>query len=796
MNKVYSPNPILVRTRRRLVQAGVFIVTFYLTLIGGFVLGVREYYWRVLTLTLLSLLVGGWLLNKARKGGNPSLTGLETPLFMMLGASALATWFSTDPRLSAGRLGLNLMLAISLYATLDWIKNRERAELLINALLLTGGVVCVVGLIEYWQWYGGNLIMPVGWREVDVTWTIENSRRIRSVLHNPNYLAYYLILPIALAFYKLFTVETGWRRMLWSGYLLMAVVTSFLTQSRGGLLGVFALMVTVIGLFLWSRLSSKSLLQSVKSPYSLLIIVILGLGWLILLPVLNRTQFDTVGTLSLRDYIWLGALEIFKAFPLFGAGPATFPAQYMIYRDLNGFTSIFTHAHNVGLTLAAEYGLAGLISVTIFFLALARWIWLYLRQTPPTNWSPLLLTGIALLAGQGTHNLVDDFMEFPIFTWFTVLGVALCLEPRLKHEEPVSSQTRKIWLGLVGAGVTSVICSALWYQQPFAAYDQARFASEVNDWPLAVHWLEQAVSRDSNYHFYQQQLALAYGELSLADPNYLAIALAQQKLVYQTGHDYSPDAAYLGCLYWQQGQPEQAITAMQEAIATTPRFTGGLYSYHLSQPTFYFNLGYYLEAKGELEPAREAYWQVLNQWPQTRSSSYWQMNSFRRQLLKDRVKPVESGTDEYQIAVQLLAGGNLTETEKIIKRGVALSSSEAVPPYYYLWGQLAEKQGNPLLAAENYERAIAASETIRTDYANLVAQRQPLVREYPFCLMMPYPAEYLSEPTLALARLKLAEYDLGAVIKIYQNLLRYEPYHLEVQQELIKILNSKKSNNP
>jgi hypothetical protein len=521
VNKLLSPNPVLARTLRRFAQAGLFILSFYLTLIGGFVLGVREYYWRALTLTILSLLAGVWLLYKAQRRSSPPLTGLEIPLLLMLGASALVTWFSTDPRLSAGRFGLNLMLAISLYGTLDWLKEAKRAELLINALLLTGGVVCLVGLIEYWQWYGGSLIGPVEWREADVALTIESSHRVKSVLHSPNYLAYYLLLPLGLALYKVFMAKSWRARGLWGSYLLMVIIISFLTQSRGGLLGALGVVITAGGLFLWSRLGYKSLSQLVrKVQYLLLLLIIIGLTSLLLLPVLNRTQLDTLGTLSLRDYIWRGALEIFKAHPLFGSGPATFPTQYMIYRDQAGVISIFTHAHNVWLTVAAEYGLVGLISVALFFLLLARWLWTYLRQTPPEEWSPLLLIGMAILVGQGVHNLVDDFMEFPIFTWFTVFGVSPCLVPRLSQAEQVPSSMRQIWLGLVGAGVVVIIGSALWYRQPFAAYDQARIASEANNWPIAAQWLERAVAQDPAYRFYRQQLALAYGELSLSDPKY------------------------------------------------------------------------------------------------------------------------------------------------------------------------------------------------------------------------------------------------------------------------------------
>ena len=133
-----------------------------------------------------------------------------------------------------------------------------------------------------------------------------------------------------------------------------------------------------------------------------------------------------------------------------------------------------------------------------------------------------------------------------------------------------------------------------------------------------------------------------------------------------------------------------------------------------------------------------------------------------------------------------MASGNFAQAEATMRKAIALSPRE--PSYYYHWGYLAERQGNTLLAEENYRRAITISTAIRTDYANLVGQRQPLPTEQPFCLMVPYPAENLSEPSLALANLRIVQHNPLEAIAVYQNLLRHEPYNLEAQQRLAELL--------
>jgi O-antigen ligase/Tfp pilus assembly protein PilF len=850
MNLSTVNHPVLVRTARRWIQAGILLLVFYFTLIGGFVLGVREYQWWSITLVMLGLLWGGWLLWRLSGRGDIPDTRLGYPLLLMLGATALATAFSTDPRMSGGRLALNIILAISLYFTLDWISDEGRAQLLVKAILITGGVVCLIGLLEFWQWYGGNWISPVNWRDAGVPWNLSASLRIKSVLHNPNYLAYYLVLLTGLGFYRLFGAKTAWRRGLWGSYLALVLITAILTQSRGGLLGVFTTATASVILFLWSRLSARLAAGRIRLGWVVLGGVLLFVSALIFLsPIIIRTDLSNASTFGLRNSFWQSATRMFLSHPLLGTGPATFPTQYMIYRDRAQDSAIYTHAHNVWFTIAVEYGIAGILSVGYFFIALAKITMDYLRRTAPSRWAGLLLAGVAILAGQGVHNLLDDFMEFPIFTWFTVLGVALCLRPALAQGQPLPSRRRRVEPLLIGGGMLLVAGACLWSGPAFATYDQARQAAEAGEWRQAASGLERAVEFDPGYRFYRQQLALAYGELARADESYLPLALAQQKQAVDQSDSYPPDVAYLACLYWQSGQPDRAKELMRTAISIAPLHTGGLSTYHLGQATFYFNLGYYYESTGELDLAQQAYAQVLLAFPQVGTSPYWQVGDSRRQMLLTSAGLARKLTDDsnlaaeiayysgdYQTALALFAlppadsvgqaksllalgqterasellaaydshpeaaayvyqaqlleiRGQVAQAETDMRKAIALLIAQPAyyPSYYYRRGRLAELQGNTPLAEDSYKRAIAMSTAIRTDYANLVGQRQPLPTEQPFCLMIPYPAEDLSAPSLALASLVLAQNDQPQAAKIYQDLLRHEPYNQGARQKLTEL---------
>jgi tetratricopeptide (TPR) repeat protein len=377
-----------------------------------------------------------------------------------------------------------------------------------------------------------------------------------------------------------------------------------------------------------------------------------------------------------------------------------------------------------------------------------------------------------------------------------------------------------------------IVGGAGWFGRAFAAYDQARQAAEANDWRHTVQRLEQAVELDPSYRFYRQQLALAYGEMARSDDGFLSLALAQQELLYEQSDSYPPDVAYLACLYWKKGQADRAVDLMRQAISDTPPLSGGLSSYHFGQSTFYFNLGSYLESEGEIDLAMQAYAQVLLANPQMGTSPYWQVSDSRHQVLQVSASAAQQLAEDRNLAAEiafysgdferalelysaqpanragqarsLLAMGDIdqasqllkalqedsafvTQAQVLIEKGrlvqaetsirKAIAKSAGRPSYYYWWGRIAELQGDAKLAEENYMRAIAMSTAIRTDYANLVGRRQPLPTEQPFCLMIPYPAEDLSEPSLALADLMIAQNDPSRATTVYENLLRHEPYN-------------------
>ena len=70
---------------------------------------------------------------------------------------------------------------------------------------------------------------------------------------------------------------------------------------------------------------------------------------------------------TIRKFVWLGALEVFRHYPILGTGPETFAFSYPMFKPVgHNLTSewdfIYNKAHNEFLNILANVGLLGFLS--------------------------------------------------------------------------------------------------------------------------------------------------------------------------------------------------------------------------------------------------------------------------------------------------------------------------------------------------------------------------------------------------------------------------------------------------
>ncbi|MBC8170436.1 MAG: hypothetical protein H7X77_02145, partial [Anaerolineae bacterium] len=200
----------------------------YLLILGATFNGVFLPDVAALTLPLMGLLLGAWLIVRWRGGWSWHHTPLDAALMLWGAVIVLSLLANLNDwrRISIGIWYVSLYLLIW-YVLLDWLANKRlRRSVLVDGLLVAGGIILVFG---YWQVINAALN---GWRYSGLF----GLPRPGSLIGNPNSLAAVLIVILGLAFGRWFDTRR-YIRWFYGGYVLTTGIMLLLTFSRGGWLG-------------------------------------------------------------------------------------------------------------------------------------------------------------------------------------------------------------------------------------------------------------------------------------------------------------------------------------------------------------------------------------------------------------------------------------------------------------------------------------------------------------------------------------------------------------------------------
>jgi putative inorganic carbon (HCO3(-)) transporter len=253
------------------------------------------------------------------------------------------------------RADLDLVAYIGFYfVILAWVDSRERVRKVLYVLLFSTIVTALYA--AYQELIGGfgslwlYLYPPNDYFEM---W----EGRAASFLGNGNSLAGYLnlILPFALACYIL---GRGKWKVLGACTFVLGSFALLSTQSIGGLLGFFAILILAI--FYFPRSTSKKLGLFVS------LCALIGLYYL-LRTVLNPNHTDEqLGTDALtRLTLWAVAWNLFTQSPVLGVGWGNFANLYVF--DLPSAPGVLA-SHSLYLQLLSETGVVGFLSFLYFIV--------------------------------------------------------------------------------------------------------------------------------------------------------------------------------------------------------------------------------------------------------------------------------------------------------------------------------------------------------------------------------------------------------------------------------------------
>lgn len=391
-------------------------LVFYAILSVGFFLALSPF------MATASLLVGIVLYVVKFKVTGQSFrrTPFDLPIAAFVLISGLSVLVSPDPAFSfynyynlVGRYVLLYILLVQNITTFHQMK---------SLLCALGGSALLVVLYGFYQYIFGIDISTMKW--VDGAAFPELKTRVFSTWENPNILAGYLDVVMAIVFGLFCTLDGKRTKWLLGGFFCLVAICLAMTYARGACLSI-AIVIAGYGL-----LKDRRILLACILIAAIILTVDSALADR-LLSIFN--QMDTSSEMRLA--LWESTLAMVMDHPLLGIG---WGAYWMVYPNydfyINDAAVKIVHAHNMYLNFAAETGVFGFFSFMVFFFG-TLWRALSFGKRREASLLNGLMLGIGLAVLSIALNGLTDYVLFNIESsmlfWLLAAIVVLIGQERL-----------------------------------------------------------------------------------------------------------------------------------------------------------------------------------------------------------------------------------------------------------------------------------------------------------------------------------------------------------------------------
>ncbi|MEB3225412.1 MAG: O-antigen ligase family protein [Synechococcus sp.] len=449
---------------------------------------------------------------------------------------------------------------------------------------------------------------------------------------HPNYVAGFLLLALPLLVGLAIATSSRWQRLFWSIGVGMGLITFYSTNSRGGWLGLMAMLGVLLFLLLGrSDLPKKWLLRGGLAGLTVLLL------WAIQNERLRRTF---TGLLSLGEqggefaYRWITICSGWRmgwAKPITGHGLGSVPLLYQDFRPpWAGLEaeSLF-QLHSTPVQIWAELGLLGMLTLGLGFWLWGRMAWSLVKVSLEMERLDQILVFVLVSAGvgYGVMALTDYQLDVLAIAGFWVINLALLsalYDRYVQKTKFLKPRLQPVALGMVGITLVGILLW-LWPLNQAYAYGQRGFtALRQDNLEGFVSNLEAAHRKAPWQPYYAYQLGWTLGELSqsaLIQPP-LRKGLRQDALVWFEqaianfpGYEFGPSS--MGWLTLED-DPEAAVAHFSRAIELMP-----------ARALAMVGLGEGWRAQGESDKAVEAIALELVRFPTTITSPRWQTSPWQ-----------------------------------------------------------------------------------------------------------------------------------------------------------------------
>ncbi len=553
------------RLQTMILALCVLVMTYFVSL-GATFNGVLLTDFKVFTLGLMAVLVMLWWVVRWRRGWLWHVTVLDRVILLWIAAFVLSLGANPETwrRSAIGLWYVGVYIGVW-YALHDVLANRAvRKDILIDALLIAGLVVIVFG---YWQ----------------MTNALSQSTNLLAVrpvslLGNSNALGAFLVVLTPFAYARSRTARLPVGRTVMTVYALLAALLLLMTFSRGAWLGLVALVVSYLGLQLYSRqLLSFTALRAWWGTQSRRMQMVTGVGTVAVIvaavaAIALFIQSFTIGGRStdLRLPIYQSAIEQFGASPLFGNGLFTFGRGLIADWSMPP-NQPHAHAHDIPLNIAAELGLVGLAALGATLYLIYRRLRDNIQAAIFLSSQITLFASIAAVVGFGVHHLVDMPAMMPAIALTGLLALVLATAPT--EPQPVTLRVRRVGhIGALGVLWLGLIVTGLWSSSLYRQYiGVLQDAVNEGDYVEAARRLQPIIDADPSLAILHMEQGFLFG-MAAADHDVEAmragIAAYARFLELEPSHAVS--WVNVAALHWQRGDRDTAVFAMSRAVVLAP----------------------------------------------------------------------------------------------------------------------------------------------------------------------------------------------------------------------------------
>lgn len=378
------------------------------------------------------------------------------PVLVFVCAAAISIAVAYDRNVALRDLRREIVEPI-VYMLLLFLCFRERQDVqrLVGALLATGFVIALMGLVQY-LFFKNTLVLEDGIRRVSAVYGSANSIGLL--------FDYVLPFGFAWAFLKsrksLPAVIAWVERIAAFAFCALLLYVLYLTQSNGAEFAIAAAAVFIVALSIRNR--------NVLLIGGAIVVVALGIGGYLFRRGIEAAIFyghtgaNGVNTLTVRFSLWQAALNMIHNSPWLGYGLDNWlchyslnktchtPGMFHYWASKNIFTGAtlvglhnqpdLSHPHNVLLQIWVSMGIFGLlafIAIVVLFSWLFRRILLHLRsQENEHNHALQWITigvGAAMVAAMVQGTVDSAFLEQDLAYCFWILVGLLLIIRYMSH---------------------------------------------------------------------------------------------------------------------------------------------------------------------------------------------------------------------------------------------------------------------------------------------------------------------------------------------------------------------------